>query len=146
MIPNDVLFVWPDSVEDAFMWERNEEHGVRYVVSPNGCKFECTKDGEVYDGTGDAGWSGTGEEPWNFDCDEEGFTLDSENDGEELGGVDAGDGEVDADEDVDVEQDGEDESWEKGENTNVDCEEDGDDEEEGDGCEGEGEDDEGEDE
>lgn len=55
------------------MWEVNEEDGVRYVVLINGWKLECIKDGELYNGLGDVGGFGLGEEIWNFDCVEERF-------------------------------------------------------------------------
>lgn len=119
------------------MWEPNEEDGVKYVVSPNGWKFEYTKDGDLFDVSGGAGGSVSGKKLWNFSCDEEGFTSNLEKDGEELEDVDAGDGEVNADEYVDVEE-------ERGEGTNVNCEEESGDVEEGDACGGEGDEDEGE--
>ena len=122
------------------MWEGNDEPGARYFASTNGYNFECTKNGDVYKNTDDAGWYDTGEETWDFDCDVERFIWEEENDGEELKGVDAGDEEVDA------EQNGEDVSSEEEEGTNVDYEEDGDDAEDDDAYEGGGEDDEYEDE
>lgn len=123
------------------MWDRSEP-GVRYVVSPNGYKFECTKDGAVCEGTENGGYWDTEDETWDFDYGVERFTWDAENDGEELEGVEDGDEEVDADEHDDFEQDGGEESWEEGEGTNVDNDEDGDNDVEEDECEGGGENDE----